>query len=138
MAGKIITLFPSYIEKRNFLEGSIERQYKNLRDAESLGFFIAPILSFQDGCLQQQRLFGPNLLECLKQGLKESQKKGLWQIQELERKLRVYIGDLNYRNLIWEEDSWMIIDCGSVHSRSLEKLQEKLAYQREWKWKGAL
>ena len=137
MAGKVITLFPSYVEKRNLLGGSVERQYKNLRDAESLGFSIAPILSFQDGYLRQQRLFGPNLLDCL-QGLEESQKKGLWQIQELERKLKVYVGDLNGQNLIWEEDSWMIIDCGSVKFRSSEKLQEKLIYQREWKWHGAL
>ena len=138
MAGKVITLFPSYVEKRNLLEGSIERQYKNLRDAESLGFSIAPILSFQDGCLRQQRLFGPNLLECSEQGLKESQKKGLWQIQELERKLKVYVGDLNHRNLIWEEDSWIIIDCGSTRFLSSGKLEEKLLYQREWKWKGVL
>ena len=138
MAGKIISLFPSYVEKRNLLAGSIERQYKNLRDAESLGFSIAPILSFQDGYLRQQRLFGPNLLECSEQGLEESQKKDLRQIQELEGKLKVYVGDLNHRNLIWEEDSWIIIDCGSTRFLSSGKLEEKLLYQREWKWHGAL
>ena len=73
MAGKVITLFPSYVEKKNLLVGSIERQYKNLRDAESLGFSIAPILSFQNGCLQQIRLFGLNLKECLEQSLSEEQ-----------------------------------------------------------------
>ena len=138
MAGKVITLFPSYVEKRNLLGGSVERQYKNLRDAESLGFSIAPILSFQNGCLQQIRLFGLNLKECLEQSLSEEQKRDLQQIQELERKLKVYVGDLNCQNLIWEEDSWIIIDCGSTRFLSSGKLEEKLLYQREWKWKGVL
>lgn len=135
MAGKIIRVFSETVVKIDGPSpGRVAKQAQNLRAAAALGFIISPFV-MNEGKMIQDRVQGPSLGEVVT--LSSEQTNGLLDILRREIELSVYLGDLNYRNLLWEDGRWFIIDCGAVQTKlSSKKLQRKLRQQLSKKWRG--
>lgn len=118
----------------------LESHVGKLARLRKLGFRVPEVLALGDNWALVERIHGQTLKEIQTAGsaLSPEQMERLRLLQSRERYEGFYIGDLNPKNLIWNEDAadWIIIDPGAIRqNRDPEYIDQKLNEQAA-KWFG--
>ena len=114
-------------------KGACVKQAHRLVGLRTLGFRTSQVFSINDdGSIWAEYICGPTLKEVKEIGLSALQASSLKRIVEKQIEQRLYIGDLNHKNLIWKEDEgeWVIIDCGAVRRQEEEEIRARI--EKKW------
>lgn len=83
----------------------------------TLGVAAARVLAEGEGWARHALVEGPTLRAARAGGITPAQAVGLASLVEQLQAADLYVGDLHAKNLIWDGDVWVVIDCGAIRRR---------------------